>query len=94
VWFSLAVARAVRSRPQSARSRTIALTAVFAAAAAVLDGQPPGAAHGIDVDEGGSGTVAEPRMYQQIRQAKPIADRHVEIEFVDAGAEAFAFTFG
>ena len=33
-----------------------------------IDGQPPGAAHGLDVDEGGNGTVVEPRLYQLIRQ--------------------------
>jgi thiol-disulfide isomerase/thioredoxin len=59
-----------------------------------LDGQPPGAAHGIDVDDQGDGTVAEQRLYQLIRQPKPIADRQFEIEFLDAGVEAFAFTFG
>jgi thiol-disulfide isomerase/thioredoxin len=60
----------------------------------LIDGQPPGAAHGIDVDEQGSGTVAEQRLYQLIRQPKPVADRLFEIEFLDPGAEAFAFTFG
>jgi thiol-disulfide isomerase/thioredoxin len=60
----------------------------------LLDGQPPGAAHGVDVDEQGNGTVAEPRLYQLIRQASPIADRQFEIEFLDSGVEAFAFTFG
>ena len=42
-----------------------------------IDGQPPGAAHGLDVDEGGNGTVVEQRLYQLIRQPKPIVDRHV-----------------
>ena len=60
----------------------------------LIDGQPPGAAHGIDVDAKGNGTVSEQRMYQLIRQPKPIADRQFEIEFLDAGVEAFAFTFG
>jgi hypothetical protein len=59
-----------------------------------IDGQPPGAAHGIDVDEQGNGTVSEQRMYQLIRQPKPIADRHFEIEFLDSGVEAYCFTFG
>jgi thiol-disulfide isomerase/thioredoxin len=59
-----------------------------------LDGQAPGAAHGSDVDEQGHGTVTEQRLYQLIRQPKPIADRHFEIEFLDAGVEAFVFTFG
>ena len=60
----------------------------------LIDGQPPGAAHGIDVDEQGNGTVTEQRLYQLIRQQKPIADRQFEIEFLDSGVEAFAFTFG
>jgi hypothetical protein len=60
----------------------------------LIDGQPPGAAHGIDVDEQGNGTVTEQRLYQLIRQQKPIADRQFEIEFLAPGVEAFAFTFG
>ena len=60
----------------------------------LIDGQPPGAAHGTDVDERGNGTLTEQRLYQLIRQPLPIADRLFEIEFLDAGAEAFAFTFG
>jgi thiol-disulfide isomerase/thioredoxin len=60
----------------------------------LIDGQPPGAAHGSDVDDRGNGTVTEQRLYQLIRQPKPIADRQFEIEFLDPGVEAFAFTFG
>ena len=59
-----------------------------------IDGQAPGAAHGSDVDEQGNGTAAEQRLYQLIRQTKPIADRQFGIEFLDAGVEAFVFTFG
>ncbi|MET0622269.1 MAG: thioredoxin family protein [Pyrinomonadaceae bacterium] len=59
-----------------------------------LDGQPPRAAHGVDVDEQGHGTAAEQRLYQLMRQPKPITGRRFEIEFLDPGAEAFAFTFG
>jgi thiol-disulfide isomerase/thioredoxin len=59
-----------------------------------IDGQPPGAAHGTDVDEHGEGAVIEQRLYQLIRQPKPIVDRQFEIEFLDSGVEAFAFTFG
>jgi hypothetical protein len=59
-----------------------------------LDGQAPGAAHGIDVDEQGHGTVSDPRLYQLIRQTGHIADRQFEIEFLAAGVEAFVFTFG
>ena len=59
-----------------------------------IDGQPPGTAYGVDVDEQGNGTVTEQRMHQLIRQPKPIVDRQFEIEFLDPGAEAFSFTFG
>jgi len=60
----------------------------------LIDGKPPGAAHGIDVDDQGNGAVSEQRLYQLIRQPKPIVDRQFEIEFLDSGVEAFAFTFG
>ena len=60
----------------------------------LIDGQPAGAAHGIDVDDESNGTVTEQRMYQLIRQPGPIADRQFEIEFLDSGVEVFAFTFG
>jgi thiol-disulfide isomerase/thioredoxin len=60
----------------------------------LVDGQVPGTAHGVDVDEQGNGTVSEPRMYQLIRQPKPIVDRQFEIEFLDSGVKAFSFTFG
>ena len=59
-----------------------------------IDGHPPGAAHGVDIDEAGNGVVVNPTMYQLIRQPKPIVDRQFQIEFLDAGAEAFSFTFG
>jgi hypothetical protein len=59
-----------------------------------IDGQPPGAAHGVDVDPEGYGAVTEQRLYQLIRQPKPIADRQFEIEFLDSGVEAYAFMFG
>jgi Thioredoxin like C-terminal domain len=60
----------------------------------LIDGEPPGAARGTDVDEQGNGTVAEQRLYQLIRQPEPVADRLFEIEFLDSGAEAYCFTFG
>ena len=60
----------------------------------LIDGQPPGPAHGIDVDDQGNGAVAEQRLYLLIRQPGPIADQQFEIEFLDPGVEAFAFTFG
>src|SRR5262249_6783339 len=59
-----------------------------------LAGAPPGADHGVDVDESGEGTVTEPRLYQLIRQRPPIADRTFEITFPDAGVRAYVFTFG
>jgi hypothetical protein len=59
-----------------------------------LNGEPPGRAHGIDIDEGGHGTADYQRMYQLIRQPAPIDDQRFEIEFLDAGVEAFVFTFG
>ena len=59
-----------------------------------IDGEAPGAAHGVDVDERGIGSATEQRMYQLIRQPAPIANRQFEIQFLDPGVEAFAFTFG
>jgi thiol-disulfide isomerase/thioredoxin len=59
-----------------------------------IDGQPPGAAHGLDVDEGGNGSAREPRLYQLVRQRAAIVDRTFTIDFLDAGVEAFSFTFG
>ena len=59
-----------------------------------IDGQPPGPAHGADVDDQGHGTVAEQRLHQLIRQPGPITDRTFEITFLDPGAQAFSFTFG
>ena len=59
-----------------------------------LDGAPPGNSHGVDADAEGRGTVTGQRLYQLIRQLGPIEDRTVEIEFLDAGVAAFAFTFG
>jgi thiol-disulfide isomerase/thioredoxin len=60
----------------------------------LLDGQPPGAAHGADVDDQGNGTVADPRLYQLVRQPGPVTDRTFEITFLDPGVQAYAFTFG
>ena len=59
-----------------------------------IDGKLPGSSHGGDVDEGGQGIAVEQRLYQLIRQPRPIMERHFEIEFLDAGIEIFAFTFG
>jgi hypothetical protein len=60
----------------------------------LIDGQPPGAAHGIDVDDQGLGTMAGQRLYQLIRQSGPVVDRQFEIEFLDPNVEVFCFTFG
>jgi hypothetical protein len=60
----------------------------------LMDGRAPGPAHGLDVDEQGNGMVTEQRTYQLIRQPMPIVDRKLEIEFLDPGVEAYAFTFG
>jgi len=59
-----------------------------------LDGQPAGAASGVDVDASGRGTVDAQRTYQLIRQSGPISERLFEIEFLGAGIEAYCFTFG
>jgi thiol-disulfide isomerase/thioredoxin len=60
----------------------------------LLDGQAPGGGHGDDVDEDGSGTVTQQRLYQLIRQRDAIGDRTFEITFLAPGVEAYAFTFG
>ena len=60
----------------------------------LIDGEPPGAAHGTEVDEQGNGTVVEQRLYQLIRQPAPISDRLFEIEYLGPGVEAYCFTFG
>src|ERR1700722_7203339 len=59
-----------------------------------LDGTPPGEDHGADTDNGGTGTVQGHRLYQLIRQKGPVEDRTFEIDFLDPGVQAFAFTFG
>ena len=60
----------------------------------LLDGEPPGDAHGLDVDEEGKSSLVEPRLYQLVRQKGAIADRTFEVIFDDAGVEAYVFTFG
>jgi cytochrome c biogenesis protein CcdA/thiol-disulfide isomerase/thioredoxin len=59
-----------------------------------LDGADPGANKGADIAPDGSGVVTEQRLYQLIRLAQPGAEHTVEIDFLDSGVEAFAFTFG
>jgi thiol-disulfide isomerase/thioredoxin len=60
----------------------------------LLDGEPPGAAHGIDADGQGNGTATGQRLYQLIRQRGPVTDHTFEITFPDPGVQAYAFTFG
>jgi cytochrome c biogenesis protein CcdA/thiol-disulfide isomerase/thioredoxin len=59
-----------------------------------LDGTAPGEDHGSDTDDSGAGTVQGHRLYQLIRQKGAVEDRTFEIEFLDPGVQAFAFTFG
>jgi thiol-disulfide isomerase/thioredoxin len=60
----------------------------------LIDGQPPGAAHGLDVDAHGNGVLTEQRLHQLVRQSGPIIERSFEIVFADPGAEVYVFTFG
>ena len=60
----------------------------------LLDGEPPGPSHGVDVDEQGRGLLRDGRMYQLVRQHGAVLERTVEIAFLEPGAEAYAFTFG
>jgi thiol-disulfide isomerase/thioredoxin len=59
-----------------------------------VDGNPPGAAHGTDVDAEGKGTAGRQRTYQLVREQTGITDRVFEIQFAEPGVEAFCFTFG
>jgi thiol-disulfide isomerase/thioredoxin len=59
-----------------------------------IDGQPPGAAHGADVDDEGNGILAEQRLHQLVRQPGAITDRTFEITFLGPGAQVYSFTFG
>jgi thiol-disulfide isomerase/thioredoxin len=60
----------------------------------LLDGEPPGTAHGVDTDEDGNGVLDHGRMYQLVRQPGTITERTLEITFSQPGAEAYSFTFG
>jgi thiol-disulfide isomerase/thioredoxin len=60
----------------------------------LLDGEPPGASHGVDVDEDGNGLLRDGRMYQLVRQPDAVRERTLEITFLEPGAEAYSFTFG
>jgi hypothetical protein len=60
----------------------------------LLDGRPPGPAHGGDVDAEGVGVVTDARLYQLVRQSGTVVERTVEITFDDPGVQVYAFTFG
>ena len=59
-----------------------------------LDGEAPGRSHGADIDEDGNGLLHDARLYQLVRQHDTVRQRTVEVTFLAAGAEAYAFTFG
>jgi thiol-disulfide isomerase/thioredoxin len=60
----------------------------------LLDGEPPGPSHGVDVNADGNGVLEDGRMYQLVRQHDAIRDGTLEITFLAPGAEAYSFTFG
>ena len=60
----------------------------------LIDGQPPGSSHGVDVDEDGNGVLRDGRLYQLVREHGAVRERTLEISFHGAGAEAYVFTFG
>jgi thiol-disulfide isomerase/thioredoxin len=59
-----------------------------------VDGAPPGAAHGVDVDGGGEGVAADRRLFQLVRQPERVDEHTFEITFLEPGVEVYAFTFG
>lgn len=59
-----------------------------------IDGEPPGAHHGVDTDAEGFGRIDKPWMHQLVRQQRAITDRTFGIEFLDPGMRAYSFTFG
>jgi thiol-disulfide isomerase/thioredoxin len=60
----------------------------------LVDSEPPGASHGVDVDEEGKGLLREGRLYQLVREQDEVRERTLEITFLEPGAEAYVFTFG
>jgi thiol-disulfide isomerase/thioredoxin len=60
----------------------------------LLDGEAPGPSHGVDVDEDGSGSLRDGRLYQLVREHDAVRERTLEITFLEPGAEAYVFTFG
>jgi thiol-disulfide isomerase/thioredoxin len=59
-----------------------------------LDGDAPGASHGVDIDEQGKGVLGDSRLYQLVRQRAGVEERTLEVRFLEPGAEAYVFTFG
>jgi thiol-disulfide isomerase/thioredoxin len=60
----------------------------------LLDGEPPGQSHGVDLDEDGNGLLRDGRLYQLVRERDAVRERTLEITFLEPGAEACVFTFG
>jgi thiol-disulfide isomerase/thioredoxin len=60
----------------------------------LLDGEAPGPAHGVDVDEGGNGVLRDGRLYQLVREPDTVRERTLQITFLEPGAGAYVFTFG
>jgi hypothetical protein len=60
----------------------------------LVDGEAPGASHGIDVDAAGNGLLRDGRLYQLVREHGSVRERTLEITFHEPGAEAYVFTFG
>ncbi len=61
----------------------------------LLDGEAPGASHGVDVDEDGNGVLrGRPPVPARTRKHGEVRERTLEITFLEPGAEAYVFTFG
>jgi thiol-disulfide isomerase/thioredoxin len=60
----------------------------------LLDGEPPGPSHGVDVDDDGNGLLDGGRMYQLVREHDTVRERTLQITFHEPGAQAYSFTFG
>lgn len=60
----------------------------------LVDGQPPGESHGVDVSAEGDGVLDDGRLYQLVRVRGEVRERTLEVTFLEPGAEAYVFTFG
>ena len=60
----------------------------------LVDGRPPANSHGTDIAADGSGVIDAHRLYQLVRFPASAGDHLFEIEFLDSGAQVYAFTFG